>query len=48
MAEDPDVGSILQDDDADETGRLIRPYAMTGGRTGTWRRQADESDPFGF
>jgi hypothetical protein len=35
MAEDPDVGAILQDDDdADETGRLIRPYAMTGGRTG--------------
>ena len=34
MAEDPDAGAILQDD-ADETGRLIRPYAMTGGRTGT-------------
>ena len=35
MADDPDIGSILQEDDADETGRLIRPYAMTGGRTGT-------------
>jgi hypothetical protein len=35
MTEDPDVGAILQEDDADETGRLIRPYAMTGGRTGT-------------
>jgi hypothetical protein len=34
MAEDPDVGAILQEDDADATGRLIRPYAMTGGRTG--------------
>ena len=35
MTEDADVGSILHEDDADETGRLIRPYAMTGGRTGT-------------
>ena len=25
---------IDADDDADETGRLIRPYAITGGRTG--------------
>jgi cyclic pyranopterin phosphate synthase len=23
-------------------------WEKTGGRTGTWRRQADESDPFGF
>ena len=35
MTDDADAGSILQEDDADETGRLIRPYAMTGGRTGT-------------
>jgi hypothetical protein len=35
MTDDADIGSILQEDDADETGRLIRPYAMTGGRTGT-------------
>ncbi|HEX4980800.1 MAG TPA: DUF742 domain-containing protein [Ilumatobacteraceae bacterium] len=35
MPDDADIGSILQEDDADETGRLIRPYAMTGGRTGT-------------
>ena len=35
MTDDADTGSILQEDDADETGRLIRPYAMTGGRTGT-------------
>jgi hypothetical protein len=34
MTDDADNGSILQED-ADETGRLIRPYAMTGGRTGT-------------
>jgi hypothetical protein len=35
MSDDPEVGAILQEDDADETGRLIRPYAITGGRTGT-------------
>jgi hypothetical protein len=35
MTDDADTGSILQEEDADETGRLIRPYAMTGGRTGT-------------
>jgi hypothetical protein len=35
MADDPEVGATLQESDADETGRLIRPYAMTGGRTGT-------------
>ena len=35
MTDDPDIGPILQEDEADETGRLIRPYAMTGGRTGT-------------
>jgi hypothetical protein len=35
MTDDADIGSILHEDDADETGRLIRPYAMTGGRTGT-------------
>jgi len=23
-------------------------WEKTGGRTGTWRRQSDESDPFGF
>jgi hypothetical protein len=34
MTDDHDIGSTLQEDD-DETGRLIRPYAMTGGRTGT-------------
>jgi hypothetical protein len=32
MADDSD-GAILHEDDA-ETGRLIRPYAITGGRTG--------------
>ncbi len=35
MTDEADTGSIVQEDDADETGRLIRPYAMTGGRTGT-------------
>ena len=34
MTDDFEVGSILQDDAA-ETGRLIRPYAITGGRTGS-------------
>lgn len=41
--DDIDVGSqingdVVDDHDADvgdETGRLVRPYAMTGGRTGT-------------
>jgi Protein of unknown function (DUF742) len=35
MTDDTEIGSILHEDDADETGRLIRPYAITGGRTGT-------------
>ncbi len=35
MTDDTEIGSILYEDDADETGRLIRPYAITGGRTGT-------------
>lgn len=28
------IDDDLVDDDGDETGRLIRPYAITGGRTG--------------
>jgi hypothetical protein len=35
MTDDTEIGSILYEDEADETGRLIRPYAITGGRTGT-------------
>lgn len=35
MTDDFEVGSILYEDEADETGRLIRPYAITGGRTGS-------------
>ena len=36
MSKDPtvDVEFDLDVDDGDETGRLIRPYAITGGRTG--------------
>ena len=33
MPDDPDEGSNLYEDEADETGRRIRPYAITGGRT---------------
>jgi uncharacterized protein DUF742 len=35
MTDDSEGGSILYEDEADATGRLIRPYAITGGRTGT-------------
>ena len=35
MSDNSDVGSILNEDGADATGRLIRPYAITGGRTGS-------------
>jgi Protein of unknown function (DUF742) len=35
MHDDSDAGAILNEDEADATGRRIRPYAITGGRTGT-------------
>jgi hypothetical protein len=35
MSGDSEVGSILYEDESDETGRLVRPYAITGGRTGS-------------
>lgn len=36
MIEETDLlgDDIAADDEGDETGRLIRPYAITGGRTG--------------
>ena len=35
MADHSEAGADHPEDDTDATGRLIRPYAITGGRTGT-------------